>query len=395
MNQREKFLAAGVGAVVLLFVGQSFISSIQSGLNAKKQKIEDLTKTKQNQQLEMTAGLVASQKLNIVAERSLPRSEEKARADYMEWLIELAETTNLEDPIPKFLGESKDKDTYQSFKFQLMGTGTIENVTGLLHAFYNKNYLHRITQFDIRPVTTGNDPNRLSITLNSEVLALGVAKEKQLPPTSPSNRLVKSLDEYDRIIVDRNLFSPLNVPPKLEPNKVVDAKIGLKLELSVDAKDPDPNQYVTYELFGDVPKGILIDKDSGKLSWSPSELGEFQVAVKATDSGIPAQSSLQSLTIKVKELPTPPPAPKNFDVASQSVVTALISGANGPEAWVLSKTEDKKYYLRKGDQLKLGGVEGKVIEVGANYMELETDGKRWTVGLDESLAEAYARGLAD
>jgi hypothetical protein len=33
--------------------------------------------------------------------------------------------------------------------------------------------------------------------------------------------------------------------------------------------------------------------------------------------------------------------------------------------------------------------------VGANYMELETEGKRWTVGLDENLADAYRRMNVD
>ena len=40
MNKREKLLAAGVGAVVLLFVGQSIVSSFQDALAKKKEKLE-------------------------------------------------------------------------------------------------------------------------------------------------------------------------------------------------------------------------------------------------------------------------------------------------------------------------------------------------------------------
>jgi hypothetical protein len=118
--------------------------------------------------------------------------------------------------------------------------------------------------------------------------------------------------------------------------------------------------------------------------------------VKATDNGVPARSSSQWITISVKEPPPPAKEPVKFDVASQSVVTALLSGKNRPpEAWVLSKTDGKNFTLRKGDPLKLGGIEGFVTEVGANYVEFETQGRRWLVGLDESIADAYQRGQTD
>ena len=281
------------------------------------------------------------------------------------------------------------------FKFKLSGTGTIENATQLLYGFYAKDYLHRIVQFSFRPIAGSTEPDQLNISLECEVLALGIAKEKQEPPKAVSNRVVKSLDEYKQTILGRNLFGPTNQPPKLEPKKSLEAKVGLRLEHTVEAKDTDPKQRVFYELVGEVPKGLLIDKDSGKLTWSSNELGEYQVNVQATDNGIPRKSSLQSLTIKVNPLPLVPPPPVQFDVASQAMITALIFGGDAPEAWIQSKTESKTYKLRKGDQLKLGGVQGVVKEVGANYVEIETGGRRWLVGLDESLAEAYSRSIVD
>jgi hypothetical protein len=395
MSQREKLLAGGVAAVVSLFVGQAVVSSIQSGFEQKKQTIDGLLTKKKDQDLQMTAGLVASQKLNIVAAKSLSKSEEKARADYLEWLIELADEAKLLESSPRFLGETKDKDTYQLFKFQLTGVGTIENATQLLYSFYSKDYLHRITRFDVRPITNSKDTDKLTISLDCEVLALGIAKDKQPAPTEKSARIQKSLDEYKAAILERNLFSPANNPPVLEPNKVVDARVGVRVEHSIDAKDLDTTHKLTYELVGEVPEGLMVDKDSGKITWSSKEVGEYKVNVKATDSGIPARSTLQLLTIKVKEPPPPAPDPVKFDVASQAKVTALIAGRSGPEAWILSKTESKTHHLKKGDQLKLGGIEGQVVEIGLNYIELDTKGRRWTVGLSENLAEAYSRGQAD
>jgi hypothetical protein len=397
MNSREKLLAAGVGVVVSLFVGRSFLVSVQNGFNEKRNKIEELKKKKQDQALEITAGAIASQKLLAVVPRSLPKSKEIAKSDYREWIIKVADDCYLQDPLPKWTGESKDSlkgEAYTLYKFQLTGTGTIETATELLYAFYEKDYLHRITRLDLRPITGGKDPNQMSIAIDGEVMSMAMAPEKQNPPDTTSRRVGKSLDDYYETIVDRNIFSPPNAPPQLASKKSVDATVGLRLEHSIDAKEPDTNQYLKYRLIEPVP-GMSIDEQSGKFSWTPREIGEFQAEVEVWDSGIPAKSNVQLISIKVKEPSKPAPPPKNFDIASQATVTAFIGGKSGPEAWVYSKTDEKKYYLHQGEALKLGSVEGKVLNIGINYMELETDGKRWVVGLDESLADAYSRGMKD
>jgi preprotein translocase subunit YajC len=51
--------------------------------------------------------------------------------------------------------------------------------------------------------------------------------------------------------------------------------------------------------------------------------------------------------------------------------------------------------LQKGDTLKLGGIEGLVTDLGTNYIEFETEGRRWLVGTDESIADAFKRGQVD
>ena len=110
MNSREKLLAAGVGVIATLFVGQSVVSSIQGGFDKKKQLIESLEKKKNEQGLQVTAGVVASQKLNKVVARSLSVKEETARAEYMKWLISLGEEAQLDAPTPEGIGDNIEKD---------------------------------------------------------------------------------------------------------------------------------------------------------------------------------------------------------------------------------------------------------------------------------------------
>lgn len=396
MNAREKLLAGGVGVLAALFAGSTFVSSIQSGFDKKKELIESLTKKKEDQGLQLTATRVARLKLNKLVPKSLPRLDEVATQEYKKWLISLEDEAKLIDATTVSTSDTSDKDgAYHSYRFKVTGTGTIETATQLLYGFYSKGYLHRITQFQMRPIQNAAEPGLMNISMDCEVLALGIAKDKQDPPKSDPSRMAKSLDEYKQTILGRNIFAPTNNPPALEPRKSVEAKIGLRLEHTVEAKEVDPNQRISYELLGEVPKGLLIDKDTGKLSWSSNEEGQYKVEVQATDNGIPRKSSQQSLTINVKPLPPVPPAPIQFDVASQAVVTAFVAGNKGPEAWIRSKTESKTYYLAKGDQLKLGGVTGLVKDVGANYVEMETEGRVWLIGMDETLADAYSRSKTD
>jgi hypothetical protein len=36
-----------------------------------------------------------------------------------------------------------------------------------------------------------------------------------------------------------------------------------------------------------------------------------------------------------------------------------------------------------------------VLDVRPDFLELETEGKRWTVGLDESIADAFKKSMQD
>lgn len=399
MNQREKLLAAGVGVVGVLFVGQMVWSSIQSGFDLKKAQIETLTKKKADQDLEILKGVVATQRITKLTPQSASKSRELARAEYDRWLIELATKVKLIDPTHTATSsaDSRDKDGFQSHKFQLRGNGTLANVTHLLHEFYSKPFLHRINRLDLRPLGTQRDknPDMLAITVDCEVLSIPTAKDHQPPLKSDPSLVAKSLDDFNKTILYRNIFSPPNQSPAVAATRTVDAFQGLRVDYTVDAKDPDPNQSLSFAIEGEAPEGLTVDPATGKINWTGRELGEYKVKVIATDSGLPAKSASQLVTIKVNPPPPPRIEPEKFDIASQAKLTGLVSGRQGAEAWVHSLIEGKTHKLRKGDELKLGEIKGKVLEVGANFIELETDGRKWTIGIEESIADAFKRGLID
>jgi hypothetical protein len=99
--------------------------------------------------------------------------------------------------------------------------------------------------------------------------------------------------------------------------------------------------------------------------------------------------------------PPPPPAPKveepKFDPATQSRVSAVLGGRKGPEAWIRSMTDGKTFELAVGDDFELGTIKAKVVSINLkeSFVELETDGRRWTVGMDSTLTEAFAKSQVD
>ncbi|MCE3017662.1 MAG: cadherin repeat domain-containing protein [Pirellula sp.] len=395
MTQREKLLGAAVAGVVLLFAGQMVWSNIQAGFAAKEGTIEALKKKKSDQDLASRQGIVSTQRLAKVQPRSASKKEEFARATYQRWLIELADQVELEDYSELSLGGTADKDGFRTFKFQLRGNGNLQHVTRLLHAYYTKPFLHRISRLDVRPASNQKDTGRLLITLESEVMSLPTSKDLQPVLKSDDSLLVKSLEDYEQSILSRNLLASENQPPRMAPSKTVEATKGLRVEYTVEAKDTNPNQSVNFAIEGEAPKGLTVDGKSGKVNWTGNEIGDYTFTIVATDSGIPVKYSKQLVTVKVKEPPPPEkPLPK-FDVASQAKLTGLVSGRDGPEGWVISKTEGKTLHLREGDELKLGDIVGKVVKIGATYMEVETNGKRWTIGTEESVADAFKRGQID
>ena len=292
------------------------------------------------------------------------------------------------------MSDVQEKGVFEDHKFKIEGTGTIKQLVELLYYFHEKDCLHRVAALKIG---VPNENYQMKLTLDIEAIALVAAAPKQPLLSNASLRLTRSLEDYKKQILERNLFSPANRTPEIAKTQKTQVAKGDQLEFDPGAKDPDGHGFV-FSLVGQAPEGMRIDKSTGKIVWRPKELGDYEVLVAVSDNGIPSRKAEQKLAIKVVE-PPPPPAPvkeePKFDVASQAFVTGLLAGGKQPEVWVQSRTEGKTHFLKVGDNLKLGSVEGKVVSIGATYAELETEGKRWIVGQDESLADAYRRKDVD
>lgn len=397
MTPRERILAIGVGSLVVLLGGQVGLQRIRQGLEMKRQQIDLLDEEIGQQMLAVRRGSLAREKLNALRPRSLPSNPELARDMYQSWLTQLESEVGLQGATITPSRDSQVQDAYTVREFSFSTRGRLDQLVELLHAFYASGFNHRISSLDVTP--DPQQPYSLDIKMTIQALSLIDAPASQSVPPIATSQL-ESLDSYLAVILERNIFSGPNAPPQLSARQRESVELGRELSYSVDASDPE-GLPLSFRLL-DGPESARIDARSGRLSWRPRQLGEYQFRIEVTDDGLPRRSAQQLVTVQVVEPPPPAPEPERapptptFDTGRQAFVTALIIRSDGrSEAWIHSRIEDRRLQLRMGDTLEVGQVRGRVVGITPKFMELESNGQRWLAGTNESLSEAYRRQIGE
>ncbi len=87
--------------------------------------------------------------------------------------------------------------------------------------------------------------------------------------------------------------------------------------------------------------------------------------------------------------PAPPPAdPPRFDPAKYVYLSAIVSVADRPEAWIINRTSGDRFRLRQGEEFRAGDYRGVIQQIGSREVEIEMDGQRWLLPLGDNLREA-------
>ncbi|MCR9294535.1 MAG: hypothetical protein NXI32_17595 [bacterium] len=396
MSQRERYLTIAVVVVLGLFLAQYVFQRINKTLTDKQDAVDTAMNENGNLDRVVTSGMMASRKLEQLNQYSLPSDQETAISQYRDWLYKLgleADMSGIYVGPPD--SPARTTTAYRAYNFQLRGFCRTDRVLDLLGRFYDKAYLHSVKNFKM---TMTNEPQVIQVALDAQVLALNSASPDQEPPEQSSGRLAMSIEEYKDTILNRNPWAPPNTPPKIKSRSadIVVGERGWSFPLEHEDKE---NHQVTYKLIStDVPEGL--DLRNGAIHWTPKEIGTYEIEVEAADNGWPSAVTTEKLVLNVKEPPKPPEPvqePPKFDVASQAFVTGLTSGRDGRKLWIRSRTDGKFLTLGEGSEFELGEIKAKVlsINIGEDYALLESDGMRWTVDMETSLAEAFKRGMED
>ncbi len=396
MTKREKTLAAAVGIIVGLFGLQYGVNRVLRTIQSKQDTVDAARAEIDDMQRIETEGLIAGRKLQQLNVKSLPTKQETLVAQYKGWLTQAALDAGVSDiKITPPDRPIKQTSAYSEYKFTLTGECRIDQWIDLLVHYYDTDLLHSI--HDLK-VTLTKVPGVIKLTLDSHVLALSGASAEQALTGGSSGRLGRSVEEYKRTILERNPFSPPNQAPTLAFERSYELPRGVPWNQILKVEDAEGHEVDLSMVSEQVPEGLEL---SGKtLSWTPGENGSYEVLVRASDSGWPSATAEERLTFNVVDPPKPEepaPPPLEFDAAKQAYVSALLSGRSGPEVWIRSRIDGKTHELAEGTDFQIGSIKGKVvgIHLSEDYIELESDGVRWTVGMDTSLAEAFAKGQVD
>ncbi len=128
-----------------------------------------------------------------------------------------------------------------------------------------------------------------------------------------------------------------NEIPKFESAPNHFALSGIVFNDDVDVSDADGDS-ITYSLAASSPSGMIIDADSGLISWTPSSVGDFEATVYATDGyvsvyrrwNIHVQDSSEPLSVTISANPLHISAGENTSIATQ------VMGANATAVYTMT-----------------------------------------------------------
>lgn len=411
MTQRERYLAIAVGVVFGLFGVTAASRKIQNNISEAENRVDKAQRDLVALDSVIDGGQRAAIKIERLEKKSLPNDKELASAQYKSWLIELSNEVGLtgssatynrsQGVIPQVSnGNNRNKVTqaFQWHEFTLTGRCRYEKVVDLLAKYYDRDYLHRISKLSI--TRDPKQPNIVDVTLVSQAASLAKAKADQEPSLESSGRLAMNVDEYKKKILERYPFAPGNNSPKFEIGRTHEITIDKPWSLQLQASDPEGDR-VKYEIVtepGKLPEGLTLNR--GELNWKPKEKGEKEILVRATDDGWPRKSTDLKIALKAVDAPVVKveEPPNKLDPAKQAFVTALVKDRFGKsEGWIYSKAEGLSIDITEGTELNIGSIKAKVLAINnaQSFIVLETGGDTWTVDMDTSLADAWAKSRID
>jgi hypothetical protein len=393
MTQRERFLSIIVGGSLVCLVIWWGFGKYRSAVNSRMNQITSLQNEKERLTEQKFKGEYANRQMGEYMARSLPGNKERAQSNYQQWLLNMVQAHDLSDRDVDFNNSRPIRELYQRLDFSVRGRTDMTGFIDILHAFYAKDYLHRIRSLTLRPNREGD----FSIELMIDAIALLDAGLELPSREETAWKVDQDIAAYRDPIMNRNFFQPPNAAPEYTGRSEVEAIVGRESPIPLTFSDAEGHS-LRYEFVELPPEFIRLDRRSGTLRIKSDEKGEFDVVVRAIDDGYPRRSTEQKLLVKVVDPPPPPlaaPPKLAFDDASQTVLTALVHGRDEWTAWMHVRTRDTTLHLQVGDTFDIGSLKGKVVDVTPRFVMLEIDGRRFTLKPAGNLSEAAKRAQDD
>ena len=218
MNQREKFLLAGIGAIVALWFGWGLFNSYQDGYDRRVRELAELDEALFDAGVDARRARQSVQRLESYQEQSLPSDPDVARSVYAAWLIDTIQQSGLELGSVKFAAMREYEEAATALTFTATASGEPDAIVKLLDAYYRLDVLHQLTNLQLRPGNEAGDEWSLTFTSVAMVVS-GATREGGLPetPRDPARLSKPAAEDYVQSVVGRNLFASYTPPPPPPP----------------------------------------------------------------------------------------------------------------------------------------------------------------------------------
>jgi hypothetical protein len=389
VNSRERLLAILIGAIVVCVVGIVGVNWVLGQFSRRRAEIVRLNDEIRKFKQQAMAGQAASQKLAAFEAKSFPKTPEVAKTLYQDWLLTELETAGLTKTKVAYLNTQHDKGLSARQLFDVSAEGSLPQLVDFLHAFYSRDWLHRITTLNIVP--TKDNHKLLQIGLKLDAVSLMKAKDFSELEMRPSKRLaLASREEYHQAIVNRNSFGPVNNPPKITISGGASQNVflGRTAEVTVKGTDPDPLDKVQYRLVDSDSPEAKLDPLTGKLTWTPKAEGKYEFVVEGIDDGHPRKPS-QREKIVLSVTPQPPDDNKlGLDDAKYTALVAVLDLDGQGEVWLHRRAAEQIVKLHVGDQFEVGSIKGTVAEIGEFDFSFDSGEQRRKLAKGDFLIQA-------
>lgn len=430
LTQREKvlvYLIIGILPVLLAFFGFNWF---MGQLKAKTLELDAVSRQLSDIELRADLAMEKTQLKNQLKQRSLAANENVAQGEYREWL-----RTLVEDEI-KFSGPPKvtargnvdyksdfgNKDViYTQLTFQLDCMGSYSQIVEFLYRFYEKNYIQRITQLDLSLVKAKRvegkvtyDRNLFKIKADIQVLSLVDADEVRAPlavenrklfyQSENQNRLISELEDYEGIILRRNLFGFPNNPPDFgSRKKEFDFEQGdrISLRLTADDIDEDELEFALVNTDGKVPSDRIEQYRDGSFRLDIEELGSYEFKATVVDKNYYPKSDEMAVVVNIEEKKPEPkpevrPEPKpKFDPLKYTFLEAIVQDFEGtPLCWINIRPYGKMHKVTAGESFAVGKQNIQVVEIDRRTAVISIDGDHYRFEVNDALGDPQGDKLA-